>query len=900
MRIEHLDIEAFGRLSALEGTGEPLPSLVVVLGPNEAGKSTVFEFLTTMLYGFLPASRDLNPFVPWGSDEARGSLRIRMHDGSAATVTRRLRSQPLAQLEVGGRTTDLRNQPVPWVEHVPRRVFRQVFAVTLGELASLDEETWARIQDRVVGSMGASDLLPVRGVAQELEKEAGELWRPSRRGNQRVRDARDRMRALRARRRDALEHDRVLRARVEELERVQRLLKAKRDRRATDEAVLERARLLRPIRAQLHRIAALREEAGPEEPLLALPPGPADRLAALESDIARQREVLGRIEADRALPEREAAALTPEVRTLLDRKDEIGRFVSSTSRIVADKERAVELDSDVGSLTERLERICADLTGSAGSQADVERLLRVRPGALRASLARLERAQQQAADTEPWEEPGSEGEEPAGVGATIGALLATLTGLGLVAWGFLAGAPAWTASGAAVATAGAAGAWSLVRERKRRTASSRERSRRAGRRNTELANALRAVRDVIGDAPFAERHQTEPDASLADALERLEDLRERLRGKTRTLEEVTARIESSAREGRALAAKVLEGTVPELGPEELAAVLSDRLRGAERVEQAATAAARELARLDRAHDQAIRALESDEAELAALLEAADPFGDGSPGERLAEATRRLEALEQARTLEAELHRSHPDLAVLRVRVEEAEREGARWLTDEREVATRRTRITELQSEIEELKGRADGLEAEIRHARGQETADWVDGEIATLEEETEAMVRERDRKWVLARLLREADRRFREEHQPDLMRRASSFLAHLTGGRYDRILVEETDERDLFRIAGPELAGPIPLRHPISTGTLEQAYLSLRLAIVDHLDQGVESLPLFIDEIFVNWDAERRARGLEVIANIAEHRQVFVFTCHPYVARELEDAGARRIELTRA
>ena len=83
----------------------------------------------------------------------------------------------------------------------------------------------------------------------------------------------------------------------------------------------------------------------------------------------------------------------------------------------------------------------------------------------------------------------------------------------------------------------------------------------------------------------------------------------------------------------------------------------------------------------------------------------------------------------------------------------------------------------------------------------------------------------------------------------------------------------------------------------MSTGTLEQAYLALRLAIVDHLDDGKERLPLFVDEALVNWDPPRRDRGLQVLAQLSETRQIFFFTCHPPVARRLEELGGRRFQL---
>ena len=54
---------------------------------------------------------------------------------------------------------------------------------------------------------------------------------------------------------------------------------------------------------------------------------------------------------------------------------------------------------------------------------------------------------------------------------------------------------------------------------------------------------------------------------------------------------------------------------------------------------------------------------------------------------------------------------------------------------------------------------------------------------------------------------------------------------------------------------------------------------------------------MFIDEIFVNWDAERRGRGLEALRELSEIRQVFVMTCHVPWAEELVALGARRITL---
>jgi uncharacterized protein YhaN len=267
---------------------------------------------------------------------------------------------------------------------------------------------------------------------------------------------------------------------------------------------------------------------------------------------------------------------------------------------------------------------------------------------------------------------------------------------------------------------------------------------------------------------------------------------------------------------------------------------------------------------------------------------------------LQQALARIEAHERADRLDEELRRSHPGLDDLLVQIEELDRAEHAWAVDEEAPARAAARIELHDEQIEDLLKRGEALEGEASHLRDLETVDAVDSEITALREEEARLARVRDRQWVLARVLREADRRFRQEHQPDLLRRAGSYLEHLTGGRYERLIVDETDGNHLFHLVGPTLPAPVPLAPPISTGTLEQAYLSLRLAIVDHLDRGGERLPLFIDEIFVNWDGERRARGLEVLAGIANTRQVFVFTCHPRVAAELSERGGHVLELDRS
>ena len=893
MRIERIHVRAFGRLSNFDSGADALPGLVVVLGPNEAGKSTLFHFLTTMLYGFHPASREGNPYLPWDGEEACGSARLRLDGEGCVEVERHLRSQPGGRLTIDGRVDELRNRALPWVDHVPRSVFRQVFAVTLADLAGLDSETWARIQDRILGSMGTTDLLPARSVADVLEQEAGALWRPHRRGNQRVRRVQDHIRTLRSQRRQALERDREIRALAEELERTRTELYDAREARERERVAVERVQTLTPVRAQLLRIATLREEGGPREALQSQPSDPSAHLSALE---ARVRELAERTsETDRDLQEPEAAVASYDerARALLDRSEEVESFLALASGALSDRARRQGLKQETSDLARRIDELGGELLAVPIAEAPKGAISALSARALRARVRDARRARDERRLLDDGDPEAAE----AGRAIPVVAMLMTLFGVTLVVAGTLSGLGILTALGAA---AGAIGLTLLTQWQRARTAATSAGAQRSPAAGLARARQLeRETRDLVlellKDIPTEPALLDEPSEGLASDFERLQGLMRDHRERSGERDDLMERVDRVDAEAAALTASL--GLEVPLEAEVLTHLLDRELRRAERLREGAAAADRELRRLHRERDRLVTELGQTEAALGEFTESMTALGGGDLERGVDATTARLAAHIRADELEDELERTHPDLDELRDRIGASEEAGESWTIVEDDLASRRTGIEQLSERIELLATRAKGLDRDIAHLHGEETVDAVDGEIASLQDEEARLVRERDRRWVLAQLIRDADRRFREEHQPDLIRRAGAYLKHLTGGRYDRILVSETGAGDIFQVLGPSLPAPIPLMPPMSTGTLEQAYLSLRLAIVDHLDQGGERLPLFVDEVFVNWDRERRGRGIEVLGSLSRNRQLFVFTCHPELAEQFSGCGAAVLEL---
>ena len=93
MRVKAIRIEGYGSLGGRAFEGLP-GGVVPVIGPNEAGKSTLRALLTDLLYGFDPANREDHPYVPWDGNDTEAEAEIAREDGRDFLVRRRLLSSP--------------------------------------------------------------------------------------------------------------------------------------------------------------------------------------------------------------------------------------------------------------------------------------------------------------------------------------------------------------------------------------------------------------------------------------------------------------------------------------------------------------------------------------------------------------------------------------------------------------------------------------------------------------------------------------------------------------------------------------------------------------------------------------------------------------------------------------
>lgn len=119
-----------------------------------------------------------------------------------------------------------------------------------------------------------------------------------------------------------------------------------------------------------------------------------------------------------------------------------------------------------------------------------------------------------------------------------------------------------------------------------------------------------------------------------------------------------------------------------------------------------------------------------------------------------------------------------------------------------------------------------------------------------------------------------------------LNKEASQYITGITGGIYDSMSIDEN--LNVFLNTKTRL---VPLEN-VSSGTMDQVYLALRLAAAKLLQGSGSGFPLIFDDSFTQYDDERLKTALEWLAS-AYGGQIIIFTCH---RREAQMLRARQVE----
>lgn len=174
MKIQKIHINRFGHFyeSDLVFAGE---GLQVIYGPNEAGKTTLLEFLRGLLFDF-PAR---TPYDFGGSADAiAGSATLKLKDGRIAELRRRKGLKDKLGLSLNGQSDPI--DEAGWLrilDGADRELFRSVFAFGLADLSQGEESLKHESLQSALFAGGLGGVSSPDEVIHELTKQADELFK---------------------------------------------------------------------------------------------------------------------------------------------------------------------------------------------------------------------------------------------------------------------------------------------------------------------------------------------------------------------------------------------------------------------------------------------------------------------------------------------------------------------------------------------------------------------------------------------------------------------------------------------------------------------------------------------------------------------------------------------------
>lgn len=902
MMLSRIEVVRYGRLRDAT-LGDLGGGLTVVIGPNEAGKSTFTALVRHVLYGYPTAQKKEAGYYVAGEGRL---ARLVFSDDDGVWVVERAEGTHGGQVRV--RTVDGLDRPgllADVTRGLSSTAYQVVFGFGLDEMARI-EELHGSGESVIAPLYAASAGLGVSPhvVRAALEREAAELFKPSGRKP-------------------------AVNALASEMRAVRGEIRALRQQADTFRADQER---LTDLAGRLEEARRAREHAQARATELALASKSAETQIGIARDLEKTLVESRRARAD-AAGEMDSVDLdealleaAPELDALLDAAVLNARDMEMLAEATVKRDSAgAEAQSAVGRTgldIRNFERLPADHVLTAAieeARDDLQRLTLAYES--RAEEAARTAESRDAADRALVAALAPIGIDPVGAGEEIAERLCALDELEQVRGGAMrAGSSSSAAVTLLLAVAGlaaliggallrqwlsvgvgavvlAAGLWLLWRGLRGTSAAGSPDERRrleaagvSGDAGTvEVSRARRALENTrqlvtaLSDAE-ARRAEAERDATLArDALATrrtlwAEWLREH--GFDPTLAPTAAaqvvalarearsaaRAEAAAREEvariearlEAFAGRLADAARPHLDiPETLerhqVGGVVNRLR--ERLVEVRAAASR---RAELAHEigQADSRIAVEEQRLATALQ------------ELAGILERFHLTEGG---------THDDLRAL-------------LIAAERDALEASTAFDALAEEKNQLEGRLENG-ADERHA-----AELSLAEAGLSERIADAT----DRYLVLscaARLLSGAQERYERERQPEVVRSAQRIFERMTRGRYTGLSVPLAGERiEVFGARAEAMSSDI-----LSRGTAEQLYLALRLGLIAELGEVGAGLPVLMDDVLANFDPERRLGAAEAITELAAGRQVVFFTCHPETARLFAEVAPdhTRIELSR-
>jgi uncharacterized protein YhaN len=902
MQIREIHIERFGKFSHCR-VAPVSPGLNVVYGRNEFGKTTLLEFIRWILFGFEKKRKGMNAYTPVAGGEHSGTLMCEMANGERIFISRTGGTLE-GQLKVQAADREGTGQAhlESFLGHASRKIFKNIYAFALDELQDLDSLMEEEIKNKILGAGMGLGQISLTEVEKEIRDQQDELFKQRGRSDRALdkmyREIRKREEELRARFDEVSQYD--------ELNKKIEALELTREKGELGIKQLEARRRTLEVRHELFAdCIGLKDQASRVEELAGVPEMEEESVLVFEKVQTKIEDLSQRLAEEKGKLHQLKLRRDPIIvnQPLLDRETEIMQlrqltelvrsaqedkhvvlqernqleekirseinginrdwdedrilaleWIDSEKQFVEKQEHALfHSEQFVENIKNRLELHQEQLVTDGAEQNDFPKGIRVSSwllmgiGALGAGFALF------AANME--------------LGIFMGLMLAS--GIGLYVWASF------------TSPEGEKGDLldKLLRSKMEKAEDDLEVEKEGWRKwiedkgldpqtsialFREIQGRVRAVKDWV--------HQKQ---NLDERIERMrlkEDDAEKLVAalsgfisEVYLANDLLVNIEvlskhfDEAREDSGKC-KELDGQISEQTGrmEEIVAQLENQKESLDHLLQSAKVVSEESFLLQWKRAQEKSALEKSIREIQTRIQTR--VGLGEPYQRF------MESIQDADP-------------------EQLEQELA-------DVLSRLNSVHEEQNRVNQEIGQFRGETAQLA---SREDLVRLHNELESKNEQLKNGAREWATLALALDLLDQAKARYEKTRQPQVFQAAGRMFSKITDGNYQG--VEKPLESDEFRIVQGNGGFISPVQ--LSRGTREQLYLSMRFGLIEDYETRAEPLPIVMDDVFVNFDDNRREHVLDILRDFARERQVIILSCHEHLVETYLKYGAKQVDLYR-
>ena len=192
-------------------------------------------------------------------------------------------------------------------------------------------------------------------------------------------------------------------------------------------------------------------------------------------------------------------------------------------------------------------------------------------------------------------------------------------------------------------------------------------------------------------------------------------------------------------------------------------------------------------------------------------------------------------------------------------------------------------LEDIENQIYNKEFKLHTIEQDMNNLNTQiEELTEIEEKLQALEDEKNRLLKLNTSFEIAKECLEKAYKEIKQNISPRFIQNLNKTISKISNGKYSNIRISDKDGL----VVEVDTGEYIPVSR-LSTGTIDQMYLSLRLSMLQELSS--ETVPIILDESFAYFDNQRLSNILEFISNEYKNYQIIIFTCSNREKNALEE-----------